>query len=889
MAEAVAPEQVGQKLSRQARMAAAGLAVPPFFCVPVTCWMEVVEPVREEISRRLDAIDYGDSRSVEEHAAALRALVHARPIPEAMAGAFLTAFDELLPEGGRVSVRSSMLGADASSGEDSATDSFAGMADTRLFVSRPGLLEAVGSVWASVFTSESLIYRHARGGDAREARMAVGVQAMVPGRRSFVLFTRDPRTGSRETVIAAGYGVGEGVVREKVEIDHFYVASGGVRSETTVKERALVRDAGAGGDELVTQRVPEEDRERPVLDDAEAERLADLGARVERLFGAAQDIEGTIDAAGRVHLLQARPIPIDPRLLLWWSNANVTESFPGVTTTLTYTFAQRFYRTIFTDFYLRLGVGHRSLHDNSEHLDRMIGLANGRIYYRLTSWYRLHRQLRLFPLFRASWQSMMGIEDSSEASADTVAGIASTRLGVALRLSGPVARMVRLLVGHDRAMRGFEARWRSVIAPRQGVDWSGREPLACVNEFHDVWREVGDLWGATLVNDTLLGATSGITRRLFARWVPDAGPGLVNDLLCGDEDIVSVAAVRSLVDLAAMARERPALVRALEQEPHQELWRAIERHEHGADFAAAVRRHIDRYGDRGVRELKLEEPTPRLCPWLLLPLIRDYVRTDITGDGLRATEQALRSAAERTFAGRTARRPVRRAILRFLLGRLRRYIRYRENSRYSRGELFGFARAVCAGLGGHLAAREVLDDARDVQHLALDELFGYFDGTGPTADLGGLVEVRRREFEDAGAEPPMFFTTLGAVRDSWPVPRAAPAAARPLLRGTGSSGGRVRGTARVVHDPRERIEPCGDMILVAKETDPGWLFLMLRARGIVVERGTMLSHTAITGRKFAIPTIVSVPGATAEIPDGAVIEMDGTTGEIVLPGGGRDG
>ena len=72
------------------------------------------------------------------------------------------------------------------------------------------------------------------------------------------------------------------------------------------------------------------------------------------------------------------------------------------------------------------------------------------------------------------------------------------------------------------------------------------------------------------------------------------------------------------------------------------------------------------------------------------------------------------------------------------------------------------------------------------------------------------------------------------------------------------------------------------MILIARETDPGWLFLMLASKGMVVERGSMLSHTAITGRKFGIPTIVALPGATTRIPDGATIEIDGSTGIVTV-------
>ena len=71
-------------------------------------------------------------------------------------------------------------------------------------------------------------------------------------------------------------------------------------------------------------------------------------------------------------------------------------------------------------------------------------------------------------------------------------------------------------------------------------------------------------------------------------------------------------------------------------------------------------------------------------------------------------------------------------------------------------------------------------------------------------------------------------------------------------------------------------------ILVAPVTDPGWMFLMFAAKGLIVERGSVLSHTAIIGRELGIPTIVGVEGATDRIESGDEIEMDGSTGEIVI-------
>ena len=80
------------------------------------------------------------------------------------------------------------------------------------------------------------------------------------------------------------------------------------------------------------------------------------------------------------------------------------------------------------------------------------------------------------------------------------------------------------------------------------------------------------------------------------------------------------------------------------------------------------------------------------------------------------------------------------------------------------------------------------------------------------------------------------------------------------LAGLPSSAGIARGHAKLVLRPDVTPDDCAGRILVARETDPGWLPLMLNASGLVVERGSMVSHTAITGRMLGIPTVVAVSG-----------------------------
>ena len=71
-------------------------------------------------------------------------------------------------------------------------------------------------------------------------------------------------------------------------------------------------------------------------------------------------------------------------------------------------------------------------------------------------------------------------------------------------------------------------------------------------------------------------------------------------------------------------------------------------------------------------------------------------------------------------------------------------------------------------------------------------------------------------------------------------------------------------------------------VLIAEMTDPGWVFLMVSAAGLVVEKGSLLSHTAIIGRELGVPTVVGVEGATELIRNGQVIQVNGQTGEVVL-------
>ncbi|QKG26812.1 PEP/pyruvate-binding domain-containing protein [Actinomadura verrucosospora] len=889
--------EVGHKFARLATLRDAGFPVPEFFCVPAS-----------EFDRALDGLSGAlPPRSAVPAAQWCRfaASALAGAVPDgALAGRLLAGFDELTRGGagmgaadGTVAVRACVVPGPDGAAEDSAGDPFAGLSDSFLYVRRDGLLEAVARCWASAFKTEAVRYREFRGIDPAAARVAVGVQRMVPGTRSFVAFTRDPRDGAHRHVIAAAHGIGEGVVQEKADVDHFFVdpGTGRVEAEVVTKDR-MVGPPADGGEGPRTVRVPDELRTPPVLTGEQAGEVADLAARVEVLFGCPQDIEGTITPDGAVHLVQARPLAAAPEQerepRVHWGDHNITESFPGVSGALTYSQARAFYQLAFTDLYRRMGVPARRLRARGHRLARMVGHLDGRVYYRLDDWQDLHGQVPVFDLVRSGWEEGMGI--TGEARAE--------HRWPRARVAAALPALAWRAAGHRRATVRFLRWWDALMADVRGP---ASRPLAeytpdeLITLYRWVWAEASVRWGVTLANGVYGLLLMRAATALLRRWA-GAEPELLPGLLCGGPENRSLAAARAALALAERAAGVPALKAALladdlggrtDEEHLRAVWDDVAAGRHGAFLAASARAYLRRYGDRAVHDLKLDEPTPRQRPWMTAAVLRPLVRQGATAAANRAAE-AREAAAARRRLRESCPGPAKRAVLRVLLGMMRWSVRAREDARFCRTQLFGLSREVMWRLGGELAAAGLLDAPLDVADLTVEEVIGAFDGTLPGCDLRGLAALRRAErVRNGAAPPPPALLSVPAARPAAAaLPYARPlgepdgAAADGTLRGLGSGGGTVRGRAKVVLDPRVPPGDCAGRILVARETDPGWLALMIAASGLVVERGTLLSHTAVTGRLLGVPTAVAVGGAVARIPDGAWIELDGRSGTIRILG-----
>lgn len=324
---------------------------------------------------------------------------------------------------------------------------------------------------------------------------------------------------------------------------------------------------------------------------------------------------------------------------------------------------------------------------------------------------------------------------------------------------------------------------------------------------------------------------------------------------------------------------------------------------HNVRFETAFRNYLDKFGDRCFNELKLESPTLNDNS---LPLLRNIGALASVPKKTRTAN--LQEPSPTYSTSQIAKLPfLKRAIFNFVTNQAVERIRWRENLRFERTRLFGLVRRIFLQFGKQLEEQGVLKDKNDIFYLEVEEVLSFVEGKGTTSNISALAELRRKEFLQFQNKlpPPNRIVTRSAVIDAAVETSvgAMPCIARSqpsgtsckssvtvressdavksdyTLSGLGCSPGTVRGHVRVVRDP-SIAKPLKDEILIAERTDPGWIVLFTQAKGIIVEYGSLLSHTAIVSRELGIPAIVSAAGVMNWLKDGDLIEFDGRTGTI---------
>ncbi len=562
--------------------------------------------------------------------------------------------------------------------------------------------------------------------------------------------------------------------------------------------------------------------------------------KITDILGDYQDIEFAIED-DIVYILQARKITtIDDSELTILDNSNIVESYPGVSLPLSISFVHSVYTGVFKRVAFRILHNKKVLSKYDNNLNNMIGSSSGRIYYKISNWYTIIKFLPMNSKIIPIWQEMMGVKNKN--------------------------------VTNDKVEIGFLTRLKSYyhsihefrIVPKN-MDYLNNKFIQVNNYFNETFKEDMPIeevlnlykkveeeilvdWDITLINDMYSFLYTGLLKkRLKKKHVSEEE---INNYFSGITNIESLKPIKNLINLAYNKDK-------ISKDEYNKLYDE----------------YITNYGDRALEELKLESETFRTNHKLLDDKINEY-RKDL--NKLEELYTSINKESKKTIKDDI--------ITRFISKRAMLGIKNREISRLNRSRIYGMVRSMVLSIGNNLYKNKLIDNDRDVFYLTIEEIFNY-----KGHDLKNIIKSRKEEYKIYYELPNysrLIFAGIEFDKHHPSVNNVRKDIEKDVLEGVATSKGYVEGYALVIDDIKKKIDT-KDKILVTKMTDPGWVFLLATSKGVISEKGSLLSHTAIISREIGIPSIVGVENATSIIKTGDYVKMDANTGKIKIMKRGR--
>lgn len=343
--------------------------------------------------------------------------------------------------------------------------------------------------------------------------------------------------------------------------------------------------------------------------------------------------------------------------------------------------------------------------------------------------------------------------------------------------------------------------------------------------------------------------------------------------------------------LAQRAAAVPAVREALAGRPALEALDALAGSEEGRAFLAELESYLDQWGRRTAMFMKLSSPS-----WIEEPtVVVSSLQAALAQPDRDPAQELARQAAERERLAAAARarlvdypQAVRDEFETLLAAGQAGAVLGEDHNFWIDARGTYEARRVMLAAGDRLVGRGALDDREQVFHLTVEEIAAALRGDLEVPELAAARQAEHERCADLVAPPALGTLPPGPPPDS-PVARAlgkffgkppARSERADVLNGLAGSPGIARGRARVLASLAEADRLAEGDVLVTATTAPPWTPLFARAAAIVTDAGGILSHCAIVAREYRVPAVVGTGGGTVAIPDGALVEVDGTAGTV---------
>ncbi len=578
-----------------------------------------------------------------------------------------------------------------------------------------------------------------------------------------------------------------------------------------------------------------------ILNKKQKKNLLKLSKTVARQTDRFQDIEFAV-VKNKAYLLQTRDIAtykdIDSHGLKFIiDNSNIIESYYDVTSPLTFSFAKDIYAKVYSAT-LALGkIRPKIMNSLKDSLDNMLYCYDGRFYYNLKSWYHV---TSIFPTKNSAkyMESMMGVKTSSGGNKKVKLNLFDA-IKILFIFLGKLKKM-------DELSDGFVRRFNEIVKPYYGKEINlPDEELKKLYEA--IEKKIIPEFTTPILNDCAVMFYFGRLKEK-AKKFPDT-IDIVNECVNSDGDVESAKSATAMKEIAAYIKKNEDLSRDFGVLSDEELFEKY--YVSDGELSEKLRSYVNLYGPRVMNELKLETVTMLEKPILVISAVKN----------------TLPCGGEETKRHKTEI-PKK---LKKLSEKARHYVRNRERLRLRRTYIFSVVRNIFLSYGRNYAKEGKIDNPEDIFYLTKEEIFA------KSADFKELIKERKLKEEEYKKKP--YYNRV-AFYENRELPVSALCLSGEGLSGIPSGAGVVKARVCLLENPTDNFIP--GSIILTKRTDPGWITLFPQAAGIIVEHGSMLSHSFVVAREMGLPAVVGVPCATELIRDGDIVTLDGVKGVITV-------
>ena len=826
--------KVGGKAFNLARLSLNDFNVPPFIILDTDEFWNFLAKDKERYKELL--LNYNASSLSE-----IRKLIENKEFSLISKERIKTKLDEVFKSHGKIIIRSS------ATDEDGNNYSFAGMMESYPDLSiEDDVFGYIKKCYLSCFSDRAMEYRALNKLIDEELSMAVIIQSMVESDFSAVAFTTDPQTNDPdEVLISVVKGTGEKLVSGEENSDDYVVdAEGDVRrlSGSLDIDKRIIRE------------------------------IADIGKKIEESYDKkrARDIEIAIKDQ-KIYVLQERPISayshIDKgQFRTIYDNSNIIESYSGVTTPLTFSFAREVYEKVYRQTLNNFFISQEDIESIKEDLANMICFYQNKVYYRLNSWYKM---TALYPGYNKNkkyMENMMGVK------LELKEGKAKQKL----RLFRIYLRFIHKLLRIKKDSLLFVDKFERITKDHFNNSFENYTNKGLVDLYRQLEENILDDFTTPITNDMGAMVFLGILNDALKKKKLSDYEGLLSKVLAKQGNVESLKQSIALIDLVNYINNDTQLKSYYQ---NTEIEKIIEELDKDNKINKQIKEYIYKYGSRAMEELKLETVTLFQDPRFLIQTIKNYLNMEKIPAVYSDEEFDIKdfykhfSLFEKLYI-----KPVTEIT--------KYFVKNRELLRLRRTYIYSIVRNIFLRMGQNFKEEGIIENARDIFFMEKNEALDIASfGIVGYEDIRTQIEERKKEYEinkEKECYERMYFYGEVKEENMLPIYARQEIISQDLntLQGVAGGGRVVEGIVKYVKEPEEAdIE---GYILMAKRTDPGWTVLFPMAKAVIIERGSVLSHSAVIAREMGLTLVVGIRGLTSRVKDGMRVRVDGIKGTVEI-------